>query len=121
MVTITDYKLRESFEGKAFFALTLQGGIEIVKSASGNSYATIKKASMPTTFDEITCKALVGTQLPGRIEKVETVPYEYTIQETGEVIMLSHRYDYFEEELEPINETMRVYETSNNGVHAGEV
>lgn len=96
MVRISDYKLRESLEGKSFFALILQGGVEIVKSATGNSYATIKTASMPSTFDEMTCKSLVGMEMPGRIEKVETDPYEYTIQETGEVILLSHRYEYVE-------------------------
>lgn len=96
MVRISDYKLRESLEGKSFFALILQGGVEIVKSATGSSYATIKTASMPSTFDEATCKSLVGMEMPGRIDKVETDPYEYTIQETGEVILLSHRYEYVE-------------------------
>lgn len=114
MVTITDYKLRESLEGKAFFALTLQGGVEIVRSASGNSYATIKKASMPTTFDEVTCQALVGTQLPGRIEKVETEPYEYTLQETGEVLMLSHRYEYVEQEGSVEGDFSKDYQGSGN-------
>ena len=49
-VKITDYKLRTSLEGKSFFTLTLQGGIEIIKSANGNAYATVRKASMPTTL-----------------------------------------------------------------------
>lgn len=99
-VKIIDYKLRESLEGKSFFALVLQGGVEIVKSASGNSYATVKTVSMPSTFDEATCKAMIGLEMPGTIKKVECAPYEYTIQETGEIILLSHRYEYIEWEEE---------------------
>lgn len=99
-VKIIDYKLRESLEGKSFFALVLQGGVEIVKSASGNSYATVKTVSMPSTFDEATCKAMIGLEMPGTIQKVECAPYEYTIQETGEIILLSHRYEYIEWEEE---------------------
>ncbi len=66
-VKIIDYKLRESLEGKSFFALVLQGGVEVVKSASGNSYATVKTVSIPSTFDEATCKALIGMEMPGTI------------------------------------------------------
>lgn len=115
MVRISDFKLRESLDGKQFFALILQGGVEIVKSATGNSYATIKTASMPSTFDEATCKALVGSTMPGSIQKMDCEPYEYTIQETGEVILLSHRYEYLEEE--PVNQDFtKVYQPSQNGV-----
>ena len=117
MVTVTDYKLRESLEGKTFFALILQGGVELVRSANGGSYLTAKKASLPTTFDEVTCQTLVGTQLPGSIRKVETEPYEYTIQETGEVIMLTHRYEYQEqEELQQATDFTKLYVHSSNGL-----
>ena len=116
MVKVTGYKLRESLEGKSFFALTLQGGIEIVKSAAGNSYATIKKASMPTTFDEATCESLVGTELPGFINKVSCDAYNYVIEQTGEVIVLFHRYEYEEQEHAPKTDFTKVYEPSKNGV-----
>lgn len=118
MVTVTDYKLRESLEGKTFFALILQGGVELVRSANGGSYLTAKKASLPTTFDEVTCQTLVGTQLPGSIQKVETEPYEYTIPETGEVILLTHRYEYQEqEEVQPAVDFTKLYNHSGNGVN----
>ena len=97
MVTISDYKLRESLGGKPFYALILQGGMELVQSSTGGSYLTARNVSLPTTFDEVTCQSMIGGQLPGSIQKVETEPYEYTIQETGEVITLSHRYEYVEE------------------------
>src|SRR5687767_8375543 len=97
MVKITDYKLR-GLEGKSFFALTVQGGIEIVRSSNGNYYATVKKASLPTTFDEATCLSLSGTELPGSIQRVECEPYSYAIPETGEMIVLTHRYVYVEDQ-----------------------
>ena len=88
MLKITDYKLRESLEGRTFFALTLQGGIEIVKSSNGGNYVTVRKCSLPTTFNEATCVSLLGHELPGRVEKVECEPYEYAIPQTGKSLYL---------------------------------
>ena len=98
MVTITDYRVRESRDGQPFIALIVQGGIELVKSKeTGLYYATSKKASIPSTFDEKTCENLIGQELPGSIEKVECEPYEYTNEETGEVLELSHRWVFVKE------------------------
>lgn len=82
MVIIIDYSLRTNQEGKEFFALILNGGIELVKSKeTGRYYATSKKASIPSTFDEGTCKSLIGQSFPGSIKKVECEPYELTLKE----------------------------------------
>lgn len=98
MLRIIDYKKRQNSAGKDFFLLVLQGGLQIVKSEkTDRSYATMKQATMSTTFDENTCKSLIGEEIPGTIEKVETSPYEYTVPETGEVITLSHRWEYVSE------------------------
>ena len=71
MVTIIDYAKRQNAEGKDFYVLILQGGIEMVRSqTSGEFYATARKASMTCTFDEATCKTLLGTQIEGEIVKV---------------------------------------------------
>ena len=95
MVTIQNFVERESADGKRFYALILQGGIEMVLSEeSGRYYATAKQASITSTFDEATCKALVGTKLPGKIARIQCDPYEYTIRETGEVITLRTRWTY---------------------------
>lgn len=115
MVTITNYEERKNKEGKLFYVLILQGGLEIIKSASGNSYASIRKASMPTSFDEITCKSLIGTQLSGNIEKVEVAPYEYTNPETREVLILTHRYEFVEEMEMPTVKFTKVVKHSANG------
>ena len=95
MVTIINYKERQREDGTSFFVLEVQGGIEMIKSAkTGLYYASAKKATVSSTFDEATCNALIGTQMPGAIQKVPCDPYEYTVQESGEVITLSHRNTY---------------------------
>ena len=69
MVRIVDYKARRSSEGELFLALIVQGGISLVKSKeTGLYYATAKKASIPSTFDEETCKSLVGQEMEGTVE-----------------------------------------------------
>ena len=99
MVRIVNYQKRTTEEGKEFFTLELQGGIEIVKSQeTGKSYMTARKASMSCTFDELTCQSLIGTELPGSVKKVACEDYSYTIKETGEIITLSHRFEYVEYE-----------------------
>jgi hypothetical protein len=99
MVRIIGYKKRETELGKEFFVLELQGGITMVKFIeTGKLYATANKATISSTFDEATCNALIGTELEGKVQKVLSEPYEYTVRETGEVIILSHRFEYVEED-----------------------
>jgi hypothetical protein len=99
MVRISNYIKRTTEQGKVFFTLELQGGVEIVKSQeTGKSYMTARKASMSCTFDELTCQSLIGTELPGSVRKVECEEYSYTIKDTGEIITLSHRFEYVEQE-----------------------
>ena len=93
MVRIVSYKKRESNDGEEFFTLIVQGGIEMIKSEeSGNYYATARKASIASTFDEETCKHLIGQELPGEVKRVACEPYDYTIEETNEIIELAHKY-----------------------------
>ena len=99
MVRIINYKKRVA-ENKEFFVLEVSGGIEMVLSkTTGMYYATSKKATITSTFDEEICKSLIGSEFPGSIVKEECEPYEYTIQDTGEIITLSHRYVYKAEEV----------------------
>ena len=104
MVTITDFMKRQNREGVEFNALILQGGIELVKSKeTGSWYATSKKASITSTFDDATCQNLIGQQIPGSVQKVECEPYDFTNKETGEVLTLTHRW-IFQKEGETIEE-----------------
>ena len=104
MVRIVNYKKRQTEDGKEFFALEITGGIEMVMSnATGQFYATAKKAYIASTFDEETCKALVGSEMPGSIIKAECEPYEYTIRDTGEVITLGYRYVFLPEQMKNLH------------------
>jgi hypothetical protein len=99
MVTIVDYKSYQRENGEIFYALEVQGGIESVKSKeTGKNYFTARKTKVPCTFNEQTCKSLIGTQMSGAIKKVIVDPYEFTVKETGEMITLSHRYEYLTDE-----------------------
>ncbi|WP_299097952.1 hypothetical protein [uncultured Winogradskyella sp.] len=99
MVKIVDFKTHQTEDGKDFCTLIVQGGVEAVKSKETNkTYLTARTASVPCTFTEATCKSLIGTDLNGGVHKVQVEPYEYTVKETGEVITLSHRYEYMDEE-----------------------
>lgn len=98
MVTIIDAVKRVNKDGESFNALILQGGIELVKSQeSGRFYATAKKASITSTFDEQTAKSLIGQKIPGSVKKTTCEPYEFTVKETGEVVTLTHRWEYTKE------------------------
>ena len=104
MVKVVGYKSIQTEKGNEFLVLTLQGGIELVKSQStGSNYFTVRTVNVSTTFNEETCKSLIGTELEGKIIKVSCEPYEYTIRETGELITLSYRYEF-------VDKTQEIYE-----------
>jgi len=95
MVKIVDFVKRQNKEGVEFNALILQGGIELVKSReSGRYYATAKKASITSTFDDAMCQSLIGQEIPGSVQRIETEPYDFTVKDTGEVLSLTHRWVY---------------------------
>ena len=108
MVEIVDYKQLENKKGESFFALVLQGDIEIVVSKqSGRQYITAPKASLPCTFTESVCQSLIGKNMPGSISRDKCDPYEYTTSE-GQVLTLDYTYVYKEQvekatELKPVH------------------
>lgn len=106
MVRIISYKSRQREDGTSFCALEVQGGIEMVLSQKTNQYyATAKKTFISSTFDEQTCKALIGTEMPGSIRKQECEPYEYVVRETGESIILQHRFVYVPDNIDSLRKT----------------
>ncbi|WP_159018692.1 hypothetical protein [Algibacter sp. L3A6] len=101
MVTIKDFKKRETKTGEEFFVLVLQSGITPVKSKeTGRMYFTSKTCTVPSTFDEETCQQIVGQEFPGEIVKIKVEPYEYALPETGEIITLDTRWEYQDTTLE---------------------
>lgn len=102
MVIITGYVLRQNKDGKSFIALELTGDVEMIQSAAtGRFYMTAKRCTVPSTFPEEVAKLMIGKTLRGRIDRVQTEAYEYTVKETGEVITLGHTYVYVPEERQP--------------------
>lgn len=98
MVKIISYRLSQNAEGKEFVMLKLQGGVEAIQSQqTGRFYLTAKTCFINSTFDQSTAEALIGSELPGSVERVSCDPYEYTIKETGEVVTLLHRFEYVPE------------------------
>lgn len=107
MVRIIGYTTRQKEDGSLFNVLQVQGGIEMIKSKeTGQFYATAKRASVTCTFDEETCKSIIGTEMSGRIVKIETEPFAYVIKETGEEITLHHRYTYLPDGVESDEEKL---------------
>lgn len=95
-VLIVDVKERTSHDGSPFMAFIVQNELELVKSKSGNIYATAHKASIPCTLDCDTAKMMVGKELPGTLEKVACEPFEH-VTENGEMVQLDHRWQYVPE------------------------
>lgn len=101
MVTVKEIRRCENSKGEEFYGLIVQSGVMAVRSKStGRAYFTAKTAFVSTTFDEETASSLIGAEFDGEIRKIDTLPYEYTIEATGEVIELSHSWEYFDPALE---------------------
>ena len=101
MVTVKEIRKTENSQGEEFYGLIVQSGAMAVKSKqTGRVYFTAKTAFVATTFDEETATSLIGSEFEGTVKKVATEPYEYVIDETGEVITLTHRWEYVDPNLE---------------------
>ena len=108
MVEIIGFQKRTNAEGQDFNVLVLQGGIELIKSSeTGNYYGTAKRATITCTFDERMCKQLIGTKLPGKVERVSCPEYEFAIPGADELVKLSHTYKY---SAEPVSAEEHVYQ-----------
>lgn len=113
-VTIIDFVSRRNHTtGEEFISLVLQGDLEIVTSESGTKYATNRRTTIPSTFDEILAGDYVGKTLPGTIEKVPCEPYKYTLPETGRVVTLDYTWEYQEP---TTNHEHPTFNSNGNGV-----
>lgn len=102
MLKVSAVLLREGEKGQ-FALLELQGDLELVQSSTtGRYYATVRKCTMSCTLDYEAAKGFIGKEMPGSIQKVDCEPYEYTVEETGEVITLNHRWEYVPEKKAPV-------------------
>jgi hypothetical protein len=98
MVTVVEYAIRKTKDDREFIALILQGGLCLVQSKQTNNfYATVKRCSIPSTFDEVTAKGMIGEKIPGSVQKQSCEPYDFTIKDTGEILHLDYRWAYVPE------------------------
>jgi hypothetical protein len=98
MVTVTDFATRTAKDGREFNVLILQGGLNMVQSKiSGNFYATLKKCSIPSTFDAEIAKSMIGEKVTGSVQKKTCEPYSFVVKDTGEVMQLDYRWVYLPE------------------------
>lgn len=110
MVKVVDFKDRVTSDGRTFYVLVLEGGVEVVPSkVSGKPYFRKKIVTVPTSFDEDVCKALIDSEFEGSIENRACDPYEIVIEETGEVIEVSTRNEFIPKV--KIQETQVIEET----------
>lgn len=101
MVTIKDYHVRQGENALEYISLELEGDVAFVQSQNtGRFYATTKRSFMYAAMDEETAKALVGTKMPGSIDRVPCDPYDYTVPETGELLTLAYSYQYVPDGIE---------------------
>lgn len=119
MVSIVNYYERENKEGNSFFVLEVTGGIEMILSKTTDRYyATSKRAFLPCTFNEQTCKTLLGTQLSGTIEKQACEPYLHYVKETDEEVELNHRWVFVPELAEEKQERKATKDDFYTTVHS---
>ncbi len=95
MVTVTNHTSRTRKDGTTFQVLELSGSLELIQSQeTGKFYATVRKTTIPCTFNESVAKGLVGTQMKGDVVRVQVDAYDFTNPKTGEIIKLQHSYSY---------------------------
>lgn len=109
MVTVIGFNKRKNKNDEEFFVLELQGEVEMLRAVNtGKFYAHARKATITTTVNEATCKALINTKFPGKIVKMDCEEYSYTVLGTNDIITLSHNYQF-------IGENTNVEETVFSG------
>lgn len=106
MLTVTNYRVFTGNSGEKFVSLELTGGIEMIQSkTSGDFYTRTKRCFIPFTDGEEAAELLLGTLIPGSIQRVKCEPYDYQLK-SGEVATLNHKYKYQQEEEEPVPEDL---------------
>jgi len=76
MVTIVDYRISKNADGESFVSLILEGDLTMIQSKeTGSWYATNKRCSITSTFDEARVGKLIGRELAGSIIREECDPY----------------------------------------------
>lgn len=96
MVKIIDAQTRvNSKSNEKYNVIVLLGDVQVMNSkSSGKPYLSAKKVTIPTTLDEAQAKELVGTTLPGVIEKVDCPEYEIKMPNSNKKVKITHTFQY---------------------------
>jgi hypothetical protein len=95
MGSIIDFQKRKSKKDEDFNVLILQGDLEtVISQETGKPWFTVRKTSVPCTFDESIAKTLIGKELTGGIKKLECEEYEFLIPGTEKKLKLNYSYVY---------------------------
>ena len=109
MVKIINYKTATSNDGNQFILLKVSGGLQPVQSMiTGKIYFKGKTAYVASNLDEASAQAVIGSEMPGVINRVACEPYDI-VESSGEYITLDYRYEYQLEE-QTINASASVAE-----------
>ena len=98
MVTIVEVAERTAANGNTFCSVMVAGDVSVHMSAEGKASLVALKASIPSNLPKDVLEGMIGNKLPGKVERVETEPYQWTNPNTGEEVTLSHTYKYSPEE-----------------------
>ena len=94
MVTIVEVAERTAANGNTFCSVMVAGDASVHMNAEGKASLVALKASIPSNLPKDVLEGMIGNKLPGKVERVETEPYQWTNPNTGEEITLSHTYKY---------------------------
>lgn len=94
MVTIVEIAERKAKDGNKFCSVTVAGDLTPVLSETGKVTLVSLKASVPSNLPKEALDTMIGSKLPGKVERVECEPYTWVSPSTGETQTLSHTYVY---------------------------
>ena len=95
MVKIIDAQTKVNSKNEKYNVIVLLGDVQVLNSkTSGKPYLSAKRILMPTTLDEAQAKDLIGTTLPGIIEKVDCPEYEIKMPNSKKVVKITHTFQY---------------------------
>lgn len=90
----TETKINPKTKGQ-YNVIVLLGDVEVLTSKStGKPYLTAKKVTIPTTLNQEQANELVGSTLPGKIEKIDCAEYEIKMPNSNKKIKINHTFQF---------------------------
>lgn len=93
MVQVLDVVERTSSTGNTFRVVIVGSDAQVVFSKEGKPRVDAVKSGIPSNLPIEALQALIGSKLPGKIEKQECEPYTF-IGSDGEEVTLDYRWQY---------------------------